>query len=895
MKTSRAAALLVSDTEANGTELEWLLDRWTFDITPSDRAYLGQRAEADRAREVLVQGIITGTDTVTRGSQWLTSKLPLRDYQQVAVDMIRATGSTLIVDELGLGKTLVGLALLEDPDARPGLAVTLTGWLGQQWLQELRKFYPELRGVEIKTTKAEEEFPRLWKDEKFGYDLVVINYAKLASWRHHLAGTVRTVIFDEAQELRRPESLKYEAAAHIASRSRVVTGLTATPIFNYGGEMYSLMDGIRQGCLGDREEFMREWAGFGSLSADNNGKVRIENPEALRTHLAARGLFLRRTREDVGISLPAIETVEQYVPSDPDTLNKLSGDAIEMARLLLSQDSTNTQKWQSARDLDWRMRHDTGVAKAPFVADFVKLLLSSEDKIVLFGWHRACFAAGTQAVMFDGSTRAIEDIVVGDQLMGPDSTPRTVKDLIRGHGRLFRVVPTKGTPWVCSEHHVLTVWNTQARRYEKWTVAEFLSRSPRWQRDRVLYHSQTITYPHEIDPDESWLLGYWLGDGAANLRDLRVISADPEIDAEVSAIAKRHGLTVSRWPAPGASGMSTAAHLAFSSGLHGPKARNALLNHFRGLGLDNNKHIPHSYLTATVSARLELLAGLIDSDGHMYTANGVGTAEFVNTNANLAADVARLARSLGFAAYIREWPRKPASGFGSTRAIHRVTISGDVTQIPTRIARKRGAARSGQKDVLHVGFQIERCDDSGDYFGFEVDGDHLFLLEDYTVVHNCYDIWMERLAEFNPAMYTGSESSAAKALSIKRFLHGDARILIMSLRSGAGIDGLQNAASTLVFGELDWSPGVHRQAIGRLGRPGQTRPVLAYFCTTDDGADPVMLDTLNIKSMEADRLIEPEQPKLQVVSEEGVRPDRIKLLAESVLERAGSLPQRRTA
>lgn len=548
VKTSRAAALLVSDTEANGTELEWLLDRWTFDITPSDRAYLGQRAEADRAREVLVQGIITGTDTVTRGSQWLTSKLPLRDYQQVAVDMIRATGSTLIVDELGLGKTLVGLALLEDPDARPGLAVTLTGWLGQQWLQELRKFYPDLRGVEIKTTKAEEEFPRLWKDEKFGYDLVVINYAKLASWRHHLAGTVRTVIFDEAQELRHQKSQKYEAAAHIASRSRVATGLTATPIFNYGGEMYSLMDGIRQGCLGDREEFMREWAGFGSLSADNNGKVRIENPEALRTHLAARGLFLRRSREDVGISLPAIETVEQYVPSDPDTLNKLSGDAIEMARLLLSQDSTNTQKWQSARDLDWRMRHDTGVAKAPFVADFVKLLLSSEDKIVLFGWHRAC-----------------------------------------------------------------------------------------------------------------------------------------------------------------------------------------------------------------------------------------------------------------------------------------------------------------------------------------------------------YDIWMERLAEFNPAMYTGSESSAAKALSIKRFLHGDARILIMSLRSGAGIDGLQNAASTLVFGELDWSPGVHRQAIGRLGRPGQTRPVLAYFCTTDDGADPVMLDTLNIKAMEADRLIEPEQPKLQAVSEEGVRPDRIKLLAESVLERASSLPQRRTA
>jgi SNF2 family DNA or RNA helicase len=540
VKTSRAAALLVSDTETNGSELEWLLQRWTFEMAPEDRAHLSRRAEHDRDRESLVEKVVSGTGTVPRGVEWLTSALPLREYQQLAVDMIRATGSTLIVDELGLGKTLVGLALLEDPAARPGLAVTLTGWLGQQWLNELAKFYPQLRGVEIKTTKAGEEFPRLWNaDGTFGYDLIVMNYAKLAAWRHHLAGTVKTAIFDEVQELRRPESLKYEAAAHIADQARIVAGLSATPIYNYGGEAFSIINGLKQGCLGGREEFMREWAGFGSLGEIHNGKVRIENPEALRAHLKARGLFLRRTREDVGISLPAIETVEQYVPSDPYILEKLSGDAIEMARLILAQDSTNTQKWQSARDLDWRMRHDTGVAKAPFVADFVKLLLSSEDKIVLFGWHRAV-----------------------------------------------------------------------------------------------------------------------------------------------------------------------------------------------------------------------------------------------------------------------------------------------------------------------------------------------------------YSIWLERLEEFNPVMYTGSESPAAKAKSIKSFLHGDARILIMSLRSGAGIDGLQTVASTLVFGELDWSPGVHRQAIGRLGRPGQTRGVLAYFCTTDDGADPPMLDVLNIKSMEADRLIEPETTRAAVEPE--TPPDRIKLLAASVLERAAA-------
>lgn len=550
VKTSRADALLVSDTEANGRELEWLLQRWTFEMSESDRSHLDGQANADRRREQTVAGVMTRGERLPRGGDWLTCAHPLREYQQVAVDLIRATGSTLIVDELGLGKTLVGLALLEDPEARPALAVTLTGWLGQQWLNELRKFYPQLRGTEIKSTKAVEEFPRLWgRDGRFGYDLIVMNYAKIKDWRHHLAGTVKTVIFDEAQELRRADSQKYDAATHIAANADVAVGLSATPVFNYGGEIFSVMNALRNGCLGTREEFIREWAGYGSLGEMNNGKVRIQNPEALRSHLTARGLFLRRTREDVGIELPSIETVEQFVPSDPETLNRLSGNAIELARLILAHDSTNTEKFTAARDLNWQVRRETGMAKAPFVADFVKLLLSSEEKVLLFDWHR---------------------------------------------------------------------------------------------------------------------------------------------------------------------------------------------------------------------------------------------------------------------------------------------------------------------DV--------------------------------------YSIWMERLRPFNPMMYTGSETPAAKAEAVHRFLNSDARVLIMSLRSGAGIDGLQKVCSTIVFGELDWSPGVHRQAIGRLGRPGQTRPVVAYFCNAEEGSDPVMLDTINIKSMEADRLIEPEHAN--ATAEPDVSPDRIKRLAVSMLDRAGidvPAPQRRSA
>ncbi|MUL61211.1 helicase SNF2 [Mycobacterium sp. CBMA 213] len=510
VKTHKVKSLIVSDTDVLGRELEWVLSRWNFEMTAEDRRHLGRRATADREREDLVSKVLAGTAQINPGVGWLTPALPLREYQRVATDLTRATGHTLLVDELGLGKTVMGLALLEDPAARPALAVTLTG-LGRQWLREMNKFYPQLRGYELRTTKADKEIAKIVdRDGNLAYDLILCNYAKLAAWAPRLSGRVRTVIFDEIQELRRPESLKYDGARHIVSDATTVMGLSATPIYNRGGEILSVMDVISPGCLGTREEFLTEWSSVGYYG-DPNGKVHVTNPAGLRAHLMAKGLFLRRTREDVGIALPAISTIEQFVSSDRGRFEELSGNAIEMAKLILSENASGAEKWRTAGDLDWRMRQATGVAKAPYVAEFVRLLLEGQDRVVLFGWHR-----------------------------------------------------------------------------------------------------------------------------------------------------------------------------------------------------------------------------------------------------------------------------------------------------------------------------------------------------------EVYDIWLERLREFRPVMYTGTESVAAKAKAFDEFVRGDSRVLIMSLRSGAGLDGLQDVASTLVFGELDWSPGVHRQAIGRLGRPGQTRSVLAYFCVSNDGSDPIILDTLNIKKMEADQLIEPE-------------------------------------
>ena len=95
--------------------------------------------------------------------------------------------------------------------------------------------------------------------------------------------------------------------------------------------------------------------------------------------------------------------------------------------------------------------------------------------------------------------------------------------------------------------------------------------------------------------------------------------------------------------------------------------------------------------------------------------------------------------------------------------------------------------------------------------------------------------------------------------------------------------------STLVLGELDWSPGPHKQVIERGRRPGQTKRVRAYFCTTDRGSDSVMLESLDVKHVQSQGLIEggadcAAQPPPEKMTPE--RYTRIKQLASRVVAQA---------
>lgn len=103
--------------------------------------------------------------------------------------------------------------------------------------------------------------------------------------------------------------------------------------------------------------------------------------------------------------------------------------------------------------------------------------------------------------------------------------------------------------------------------------------------------------------------------------------------------------------------------------------------------------------------------------------------------------------------------------------------------------------------------------------------------------------------------------------------------MMISLRSGVGLDGLQHHCQDVVFGELDWSPQVHYQIIGRLRRPGQRQQVTAHYLHTNGGSDPVLLETLGIKTDQSRGITEPGVDAQERFTDDS----RIKRLAAHVL------------
>lgn len=380
---------VISDTPENARDIEWFLGRWPMNVIDSGR--MAEQSQKYRDGASLVDLMMSGEYSAPAGRELA---VPARQYQLTASSMALARRGLLLADDVGLGKTCSAIQMMADPRTLPVVVVTLTH-LPRQWQSEINRFAPWLsvhivkKGSPYDLTKIGRgksgDAPRLFSELP---DVIIINYHKLSGWAETLSKFCRAVVFDECQELRKTDSAKYGAAKLLAEAMEFRIGLSATPIYNYGGEFVSVLNCLCPGEVGTREEFCTEWC-----DGRTDDKACIKNPKAFGSYLRDSGIMLRRTRQDVGRELPGIQKVPHVIETDTATLDRVSGACAELARLILSDGRTDRGvKMRASEEFSNALRQATGIAKAPYVAEFVRLLLETGEKVVLYAWHREVYS-----------------------------------------------------------------------------------------------------------------------------------------------------------------------------------------------------------------------------------------------------------------------------------------------------------------------------------------------------------------------------------------------------------------------------------------------------------------------------------------------------------------------
>lgn len=381
---------------------------------------------------------------------------------------------------------------------------------------------------------------------------------------------------------------------------------------------------------------------------------------------------------------------------------------------------------------------------------------------------RRCFSKGTKVRMYDGSIKEIQNIITGDFVMGNDSTPRTVLQTTSGIDKMYKVIPKKWEGFTCNEVHTIRAIETIGNKKKEifFTIEEYLKFTPakkkRLQLERTGW--ELPKKEHIVDP---YMLGLWLGDGMS--RNFEIVNEDEEIIEYCKEYCKENGLKYHNYgnPTPKVEHLrhsmsckvevmvkykgiifNTVSDLCRYLGKINKftltdlkeykngeveiikKSKHHIWAEFKRLNLKNNKHIPDEYFIDSLENRLKLLAGIIDTDGCLAKKKNGNDAHFQigfgRKAARLKNDVKKLAESCGFTVSENYYEK-----YGSTN----LCLFGNLSIVPTKVTRKKSNKTEYKYNSLMCGFSVEYVGED-EFYGFTLDGNNLFLLENGTIVKN---------------------------------------------------------------------------------------------------------------------------------------------------------------
>jgi SWI/SNF-related matrix-associated actin-dependent regulator 1 of chromatin subfamily A len=365
-------------------EINWLMLRYPLEVRATDRdrweEALGQAREYAAWREARLAMPETAAPPKGRFSGELMA------FQQEGLAFLLGSRRALLADEMGLGKTVQALAYLATTAQFPALIV-VPPHLMRNWQREIDRFLRLDGGTRVHVIRGLTPYalPEA--------DVYIVHYLLLRGWKQALPEyRFQVVIFDEIQELRRAGTEKYSSASLIAGAADSVIGLSGTPIYNHGGEIWNVVNILDFHFLGGWESFSREWC-YGYNSAI------VAKPELLGDHLRREGLMLRRTKAQVLSQLPPKRRLIQEIDWDDALYRDLMVPVLEKV-LALEGVQNPSARALAEDDICQRHRQATGIAKAPYVAAFVRSLLEEGEVVLLFAHHHAvmdAYKAGLKA------------------------------------------------------------------------------------------------------------------------------------------------------------------------------------------------------------------------------------------------------------------------------------------------------------------------------------------------------------------------------------------------------------------------------------------------------------------------------------------------------------------
>lgn len=359
----------------------------------------------------------------------------LLPFQKQGLDfLLKTKGKTLVTDEMGLGKTIEALAFIASKkDTTPIIVVAPLVTL-INWKREIEKFLgfrdkrPDNQTLlnEGEQRKPVVELIRRGRIEGEDSslnpaDFYLINYELMDKRCKDLINVnPKTVILDEIHCIRNVGTGKYNACKFLTSHKSVLykIGLSGTPIYNRGIEMFNICEVIRPGILGDRAEFIRRYCQYWYTD-----KTKDEAKEGL-SDVLRKTIMIRRKKIDVLPDLPEKIRMKQTIDIDTSLyeseIEKLY-DKISVAReQLTSYDKDNEDEMKiglfevnkSIREMRIAERQIAGLAKAPFVVDYMNDLLEQydEEKFVIF-----CHHINVHKAIFDGLWRYNPVQIIGGQ------------------------------------------------------------------------------------------------------------------------------------------------------------------------------------------------------------------------------------------------------------------------------------------------------------------------------------------------------------------------------------------------------------------------------------------------------------------------------------------------